>query len=290
MNDDARRAKALSAATAGIQTAALAREAAQLAAIRTATTEIGKHVLAWEAALTAELQAEVARRDGIGWPPSFVAMAGARHLEKHLNRLLGWWADPHAGHGMERTFLSKLARRAGAQKLADDVDRGTAFVVHVESAIDDSGKRPDLLVTTDRGVLLLENKLHAGESGNQYGPYLALLQGWAKGHDERRAVLCSRRDDPTPAGWDSVLRHHEMAALFRELGSGSIQGATTWARIAALTTAEAFEERDVGDLLAGARRLLTSRGGELGVRLREMRETADALAARPVLVPWKEER
>lgn len=246
MSDEAARAQSVHTAAVNIRRAAEGGEAARLAAIERARTEIGRHVLTWEAQVQTELLAEVRKRDKVGWPPCFVALAGMGHLEKPLKRLLGFWVDAAAGHGLARPFLLRLARRAGAHRLAEDLVRGAAYEVHAEAAVDESSKMPDLLVKTAGGALLLENKLGSGESGDQYGPYLHLLRSWAAGVPEHRALLCTRRPKPIPDGWDGVVLHQEMAHLFRSLVVEP--GATVWAKISALSTAEAFEEEEVGAL------------------------------------------
>lgn len=286
---DIERALAIRTTAGRIGGALAGRDAARLAAVRKATTRLTAHALAWEAEVTAALQAEVDQRKAVGCPPSFVSVAGLGHLERPLNRLFAWWATPDAGHGLSRAFLIRLARRAGASALAADVESGEKVEVRAETAVDDSGKMPDLLVKTAHGALLLENKHGAGETGDQYTSYLRLFAGWARDvpEAERRAVLCFRRqrDPSVHEGWHDVVLHREIAVLFRDLASEP--SATIWGKISALTTAEAFEDREVGALLADARRVLARRDGTLAARIREMRELTDALAARPVVLPWR---
>jgi hypothetical protein len=286
---DQERALAVRAVVARIGGARAGRDAARLGAIRKATAQLRAHISTWEADVEAALRAEVDQRRAVGCPPSFVNVAGLGHLERPLNSLFAWWATPDAGHGLSRAFLIRLARRAGAAALAREVADGAPVTVHAEVAVDDSGKMPDLLVRTAGGALLLENKHGAGETGDQFTSYPRLLHTWAADvpDAERRAVLCVRRDlDRAGLGaWHEVVLHAEIAALFRELVAEP--GATIWGKISALTTAEAFEDREVGALLADACALLAQRGGRLESRLRKMTELADALQARPILLPWR---
>jgi hypothetical protein len=282
------RAKVIRAAAARIGVAREQQQKAKVEAICRASKELRVHLDAWDAELRSALETEVKKRSDAGWPPSYVRVAGLGHLERPLNQLLAWWVDPEADHGLARGFLAMLARRAGAHALAEDVALGLPVEVYAESAVDEGGKEPDLLARTEHGALMLENKLGAGESGNQYGPYLSLFHRWASNvpEGERRALLCCPKPRPKPEGWSDVLLHREVASLLREIAEQP--GATPWGRVSALVVAEAFEDRRIGALMARVRAALRETAGPRAATIREMRELLDTLGARPVVLPGKE--
>lgn len=92
----------------------------------------------------AALAAAVARHRQVGWPPSFVQLAGVSDLEKPFNRLLGWWARPDE-HGANHPFVRRLAKFANLHALVEDLDAGLALEVRVEEGFEaDATKQPDL--------------------------------------------------------------------------------------------------------------------------------------------------
>lgn len=196
----------------------------------------------------------VVRSRHIGWPPSFVRLAGVGDLEKPFNRLLGWWARP-LDHGAGYAFLLQLARKLDFPTMAEDLEGGEAASIRVEDGFDeDIGKEPDLVVLTPRAGLMLENKVHAGESGDQYGPYLAQFRKEC-GDRHWQAVLAARDRRDQPKGWTSSIEHADIAKIFHELARD--ETLRFWTRIAAVMTAVAFADAGTPeDLLAEAELLL----------------------------------
>lgn len=192
------------------------------------------------------LASALARERTTGTPPSFVRVAGLGHREKPYNRLLGWWlAD--GDHGAGFSFLSALATRVGLAHMAEDISRGERPEIHVETAMsDDETKEPDAVVLTSRAALLLENKVWAGESGDQYGPYLASFKR-STGERQWMAILLAREVRATPAGWSMMMTHEEIAEVLASLTRDD--GLPFWARVSAQLTAAAFA--DAGDDSAG---------------------------------------
>src|SRR5208337_2609003 len=97
--------------------------------------------------------------------------------------------------GCAYAHARKLEHPALATDL-DDADRAARAVVRSEARWPEdvrSHKVPDLLVITDRALLLIESKLWSPESGNQYGPYKRNLDELAKARgipsDSTRAHL-----------------------------------------------------------------------------------------------------
>lgn len=242
--------------------------------IRAAADSLGELFdVAGQAARIALVEA-VASHKELGWPPSFVQLAGVSDLEKPFNRLLGWWA--RAGdHGAGYAFVRELARRFELPAMIADLEANAPVVVRVEDAFDeDIGKEPDLVVLTPRAALMLENKVHAGESGDQYAPYLAQF-ALERGDRDWSAVLAARDARERPPGWTHAVSHADLAGIFRTIAAD--ETVRFWTRIAATVTAVAFDDdAGVGGALAQAEALLQrTKVGRIGPNAtREMRRLA----------------
>lgn len=190
----------------------------------------------------AVLQEDLRTRIRHGYVPSFISLCGATDLEKPFNRLIGWWATEGADHGCGRRFLIELAHRLGAVALEEDLRQGRQVVVRVEEAVGEEAREPDLLVWSDRALLLLENKVLSPESGEgQYADYLALADRLANGR-ERRAVLTARNTRDTPAGWNAFMPHRELATLFDRLARDA--EVPMWGRISAAISAHTLRAQN----------------------------------------------
>jgi len=214
-----------------------------------------------------ELKQEVARHSYLGWPPSFLDIAGLGRNERRLNWVIGWWANPQESHGFSVEFLKALALKLRFSPLLNDLHHpkihsamGDQFLeVYREQTIPGitSSKKPDLLVSSPNAVLLLENKIEGGrESGDQYEPYLRLLEECARRQlpnlsratnlpRATKAILCCPSEDQdTPAGWDRRILHEELGSIFEELAQ--LESAPIWSRISAALTAVAFKRLTSG--------------------------------------------
>jgi len=242
-----------------------------------------------------ELLGIVERLERTGFPPSFVHVAGASDLEKPFNRLLAWWTDDDAEHGLARAFVGDLARTLGFSELAEDV-LAEAPEVQAETGYGVSGRAPDLLLRTRRAALLLENKVNAPESGpTQYSHYLEILESWAKDgiwkleNRKRKAILCARGSREVPEGWDGFLAHSELAAIFRRVAASPT--ASAWGRVSAIVTGVAFDaDDDYGEPWARARKILKATRGR-APRPREGSEIRQLIARLKEIAvphPWKE--
>lgn len=206
--------------------------------------------------LAQELRDKLLLHDKWGIPPSFIHVAGQGDLEKPFNRLLAWWSDVHAGHGLGRRFLKLLAIRASLLEMYEDIDTCEPEIL-AEQVIGgkSDGRMPDLMVRTKNAALMVENKVYASESGDQYAPYLGYLEKWAEGR-AYRAILSARDTREIPTGWDGFILHRELAELFDELWNDDT--APVWGRISAKLTANAFNnESDVQNHIREARVLLS---------------------------------
>jgi len=213
-------------------------------------------------------------------------VAGQSQLEKPLNRLLAWWADPAGEHGMGTEFLKRLAMLVDLRAMVDDLDHGERPEITSERNVDNdqSGKEPDLTVRTANAALLLENKLWSPESGDQYHPYLQVLQRLAGESRQRRAVLCAHDKRAVPKGWDPSIRHHDLARILDELSQ--LEGAPLWGRIAAAICARSFEEDDASDRVTQARGLLEETAHS-GITLRQISRLRAALPLPKPPTPWE---
>jgi hypothetical protein len=234
------RCDAVARAADGIRNARSKRAAARVDGLKRAAAALREGFDRAGQAARGELEIAIQKHRRLGWPPSFVQLAGVSDLEKPFNRLLAWWAR-NADHAMGYRFLIELARAVSLPVLASDIERGSRVDVFAEETIegDESGKQPDLVVRTENAALLLENKVHAGESGEgQYARYLEILRSLADTR-EYRAVLCAREPREAPLGYSPSLTHANLGRIFRVLAEDT--GAPFWGRVSAVVCAVAFE-------------------------------------------------
>lgn len=209
--------------------------------------------LAWPLRKGLQVRVEEYRR--LGRPPSLLRIIGQSHLEKPFNRIMKWCADVGAEHGFGREFLRELGALAGLPELAEDLATGEIPTVTGETSIDKAGNMPDLVVCTARTALLVENKVRAGESGDQYAPYLLCFHELA-GEREARALLCARDLRPVPPGWNSSITHSQLASIFQRLAR--LDSIPLWGRIAAWQCAAAFADVAPDNAIAEAVQLLSA--------------------------------
>lgn len=234
------------------------RSAAQVAAIEETCTEIRQHLGEWRDKLRSQLTSQIKALE-IGCPPSFIRVAGQSHLEKPLNRLLAWMVDPSGDHGWGDGFLRLLAERVDLPEMIEDLDVGELPGIRAEQTLDgdDSGKEPDLVIWTTRAALLLENKVWAPESGDQYSPYLASFATLANSRTTR-AYLSAREARKIPPNWDGFILHSEIAELLYRIGDAADGKAVwpAWSRICAVMCAVALENKNDAAMLREAKILL----------------------------------
>jgi hypothetical protein len=214
-------------------------------------------------------------------------VAGQSHLEKPLNRLLAWMVDPKGDHGWGQHFLLLLAQFVGLPELSADLEKGSIVGIFAEQSFedDDSGKEPDLIIGTPHAALMLENKLWAPESGDQYGPYLTSFNSWAKGRTSK-AVLCAPNDRTVPAGWDRCLLHLDLANLLMRIADGETR-APVWGRISAAMCAVAFQRQSHHQTINDARQALES-AKQSTPSLEQVARLRGILPLPRPITPWKE--
>ena len=109
---------------------------------------------------------------------TLIEVAGQANKEYVWSRLLAHFLDPREGHGMSPLFLHALTREAGDVEAHEVVER---VDVEVQTS---RGKLIDVMVTTDRRVIAIENKIYA-PAYNDFDEYRRETIG--------RAALMSRR-------------------------------------------------------------------------------------------------
>lgn len=264
------------------------RSRSRVTAIEATCEELSRHLASWHGRLWTQIEEEL-----IGWeagiPPSFIRLAGQSHLERPFNRLLAWMVDPDGDHGWGLSFLRLLAKKSGLPEMVADLDDRRAEGLDIRAEVtldgDDSGKMPDLAVRTPNAALLLENKVWAMESGDQYAPYLRLFCKWA-GNREWRALLCAREVRDVPDDWTHFLLHRELAELLMNLAEPKSE-LPVWSRICAALCAEALRERDLATTVRAAQELRRSRPGEHPASLLDQISAMRKLLPLPrPITPW----
>lgn len=262
------------------------RNQARAQAVRDTADIIQKHLQKLGDDLRGQLAQELRVWDQIGCPPSFVRVAGQNHLEKPFNRLIAWLARPDAEHWLSCAFLTKLAELVGLPEMVCDLEQGEIPKISAEVAIDgdQSGKQPDLLVKTSRAALMLENKVRAPESGDQYGPYLKLFNRWAGTDRVKCSVLCSRSDRKCPDGWDKAILHSDLARILYDI-AGAEDNKPVWGKISAVICAVAFEDSFISDKVQNAR-LLLRRTDTQAISHQQINDLRKVLPLPLPSIPW----
>ncbi|WP_437712874.1 PD-(D/E)XK nuclease family protein [Sorangium sp. So ce448] len=228
-----------------------------------------------------ELERQLDTYAKVGVAPPLFRVMGLNRFEKPYNRALAWLLDPAAEHGAGRAVLQVLARHIRFDALLHDVLRQGADV-HVrgerpwppEAA---SMREPDLLVLTEHAVLLIENKVESGESGQgQYSDYRTALKKLAAARDlDARAYLLTPDASETPESWHGVMTHAELADAIDEASRS--QEVAAWDRALCTMVSEAFRgDQSTAARLGEAKRLraqIARRGLALGL----IRRLADLL-------------
>lgn len=203
------------------------------------------------------LAERVRQHRNVGTPPPLFRLMGLSDYEVPFNKLLGWALEPTSPMG--RAALLGLTSKLHPV-LAEEIRSGGRPDLHVERPWPPEvglSTQPDLLVVGETGVLLIENKVWAGESGTgQYAGYLEAVEclSEARGGLDAAAYLLAREKRAAPEGWNGALTHSELAELLRE---ATRQLTGTWDRISLTLVARFLEQPPlVLPLLTEADRLL----------------------------------
>jgi hypothetical protein len=263
-----------------------------VAAIGRATTqERGERLLS-------ELHAALRQHEAWGVPPPLLTLAKRSSDEKPYNRFLGWLLDPARDHQAAIPALRAIARLLRFEALAHDIEAAASdrtekgCRIEVRSELRwpdgaDSRQEPDLLICGPRSLLLIENKVRSGESGDQFGPYFTALQKLANAsnvpREDARAHLLAPDRRETPEGWGPTITHAELAGELMAL-AGS-KDLPFWSRVLCFFVADAFEhDRSLAHRLERARNL-TSRLAVDSIRPADLLEMTELL---PLPNPFNE--
>lgn len=173
-----------------------------------------------------------------GLPPRLRDVVGLDREERPMNAALGWLLHPSGDHA---GVLSHLAARLGAHALVRDLQRGAHVEPFTQSSPRDwpNGGAPDLLFRGPTGALLIENKVDASETGDNYNLYAAAFGRWA-GPREKVLWIFAAAARGVPAPY-LFATHAQVAGWLRE--AASAPGVRTWTRIAAELLAEDLRPR-----------------------------------------------
>ena len=165
-----------------------------------------------------------------------------------MNQALGWLLHPRANHGAGGEVLARLAEKLGATALAADVRRAPGSILATTERRPPRwrGGMPDLLFRGPTGALLIENKIDASESGQQYAPYRESFARWAPHHDRRLWLFAAARRE-TPPGY-AFATHAEVACWLRDLTEAPTL--PQWTRVLLALVAEDLDPTapDLGEL------------------------------------------
>jgi len=155
------------------------------------------------------LRAEAAAIRAVGnWvsgPGDLPSILGRQRDEMFHSRLIGWLLNPSGRHGLGDRFLRAFLAEAWPRSGVSDV---TGLTVEA---------RADLVMTLESLVIVIENKLDAGEGADQCE---RLYWPWAQDPIETRWVFL------TPSGREPVTATSDVAcAAWRSLGYAQVRRA-----------------------------------------------------------------
>lgn len=152
---------------------------------------------------------------------------GITHAEIRHSNFLGWLLDPAESHGQGPLFLNAilmdLFKQAGTDAPLSPIELDGAELRGVD--IRREWHNIDLLIQCDepRFVIAVENKIDAGEHGDQLSRYRKTIEQYFPGWPTLRVFLTPDGDDPSDKSWcvysytdvyrvlSSVRKRHEKA-------------------------------------------------------------------------------
>lgn len=185
---------------------------------------------AWRAAYD-DAQQEMERLIDAGtWvrgPSSLMCVIKAHRSELHQSRALAWLLDPYGSHRLGPRFLQRFLALVGADPTAFPPANTT---VSTEVPTYDARERRagsiDIVIASPSGQVVIENKWHAGETGNQLDRY------WrARGPEGTFVFLTIDGDPPVrveepSASWKLLSWKYQIAPLVDELTADHPAGAS----------------------------------------------------------------
>jgi hypothetical protein len=160
------------------------------------------------AAIAGEAQGIVDAGRWVSGPEDLLTIIGRQRAELFHSRVLGWLMTPTGKHGMGSAFLLRLVRELWPD---EEVGTGGPIVIELEKSRSGvstvSGEtheaRADVVVSLERIVIVVENKLDAGEQPAQCE---RLYWAWRDSAvDSRWVYLTITGRRPTTAYSDEAL-------------------------------------------------------------------------------------
>jgi len=237
------------------------RQASRLAAVAS-VSKIARSMLdARGAQMLATLDESLRAHDATGTPPPLLRLAGISEMEKPHTRLLAWLLNPDRDHRASIPALQIIAEGLGFDALLRDLEKSPKSInLRAEQTWPhgaQSNKEPDILVISPNAILLLENKLGSGESGDQYGPYrdaLSLLASRRKiPNNDARAHIVAPEMRTAPEGWGRTITYAELADWLLRIAAAALP---LWDRVLSYLVIEAFARSEsTGERVTKARAL-----------------------------------
>lgn len=249
MTSDAQRASIVASVAALTRHVREERQTRRLAAVAS-VSRIARATLDSRCTqMLATLDDSLSAHDATGTPPPLLRLAGLLEMEKPHTRLLAWLLDPHRNHRAGVPALHIIAENLGFVALCNDIEeRPEAINLQIEQKWPhgaQSSKVPDILVMAPNAILLLENKLGSGESGDQYGPYRDALSRLAIDRkiplEDARAHLVAPESRTAPENWGRTITYSELAGWLLRCAAADLP---FWDRVLAFLVAEAFKRND----------------------------------------------
>lgn len=146
------------------------------------------------------------------------ATAGLGHDEVRTSRVLAWWLDPRAGHGLAERFAEALWDAAGAATFGfglSGLRRATREICPLADAAD----RVDIALDGDDFLVLVEVKIWAGLQPDQLQRYVRAAERAAalRGVTNHATLYLAPRTTLLPeqcrwVGWDAAAAALESVA------------------------------------------------------------------------------
>ncbi|MFO0588770.1 MAG: PD-(D/E)XK nuclease family protein [Polyangiaceae bacterium] len=289
-------AEVVRAVAARARHVSVARQEMRLASIRK-VANIGRETSQLRGAeMLMALEEALLGHEPIGVPPPLLQLSGFNDMERPYTRLLGWLLDPERDHRAAAPALQLIAEELGFDALLSDLhalERGRGrsgaggLSVTVEQAWPEgagSTQEPDILIRSTNALLVLENKLWSGESGNQFGPYREALSRLAVAENilpqNARLHLLAPVLRKAPEGWGRTVSYSEMGRWLLRCAGSSLP---LWDRALAYLVAESLLRDD-----ASAERLKRAHAlsAELKRRPLSPRDVLDLAAILPLPAPF----
>lgn len=155
-------------------------------------------------------------------PRTFMEIAGYPHYENVCSNILAFFMDPEEAHGLGTLVLDALV---GAIDRAD-ASGGVGGSISVKREVfTDLGNRIDLLIESDGGVILIENKIYA-IANNPFNDYTNYLDRAYSDRANRKKILLTLYPTNEGSKWGFTdLAYEVFVRDIRSLLGSYVSGA-----------------------------------------------------------------